>query len=100
MATLTYRTYDTAVSVANGPKLSEGLVAIGAVTAQTTDVVDPNGDNKPRYVRIFADADCFVEWNANPTATNDFLNGMPVGAENPEYIYMLANEKIAVIERL
>jgi hypothetical protein len=100
MADLYYAVWDTAAEVANGPVKAEGKVAIGGTSTQSAAVVDPAGGNRSRRVRLFADGPCFVTWGENPTAVSDGTDGRPVGAENPEYVEILANHLIAVIERV
>ena len=97
MATFFFRVYETAAEVAHGDPKQEDVVTIGVSSQQSAPI---HGDKKrQRRVRIFADVDCFVHWGDNPTATNDGLSGMPLGAENPEYISINAGQKFAVIER-
>ena len=98
MATLFFRVHATAGNTALGVKLQENVVTVGAVSAQSAVIV---GDSRrSRKVRLYSDTDCFVEWGANPTATTDGLAGMPVGADNPEWIDVEAGQRLAVIERV
>jgi hypothetical protein len=97
MATLFIRVYEGAAEVAIG-HIQYDTVAIGAGSVQSAVIV---GDKKRhRRVRLFADADCFVADGDNPTATGDGASGMPLGAENPEYVWIYAGQKFAVIERV
>ena len=98
MATLFFRVYETAAEVAAGPKVNEGAVTISGTAAQS-GVMHSTGGNKSRRVRLFADTACFVTWGSNPTALIDGTEGMPLGAENPEYIHINSNEKLSVIAR-
>ena len=78
--------------------LQEEVVAIGAGSLQSNAIT---GDNREmRLVRLFCDADCFVTWGANPTATTDGTSGRALGAENPEVFGIFAGNKIAVINRV
>jgi hypothetical protein len=98
---LFYRVYGAAVSVANGPVLAEGKVAIAGTSTQTATVIDPSAGagNRARSVRLFANAACFVTWDENPTALINGSDGQPMGAENPEFVEIKANHKIACIAR-
>ena len=98
MATLFIAVFNSSASVAAGPVLSEQAVTIGGASAQSA-IMDASGSNKSRTVRVMADADCFVTWGEDPTALTDGTGGRPMGAENPEYFYIKADEKIAVITR-
>jgi hypothetical protein len=98
MASLFYRVWDTAAEVANGPVKNENLVAIGGTSAQS-GLIDGAGGNRSRRVRVFADTACFITWGENPTALTDGTEGMPMGADNPEYVEIRADHKIAVIQR-
>lgn len=99
MADLFYTVWDTAAEVANGPVKNENKVAIGGTSTQS-GVIDFLGLNRSRRVRLFAGAACFVTWGENPTAVSDGTEGRALGAENPEYVEILANHKIAVIQRI
>lgn len=99
MATLYYAVWAGASEVALGPVLREEPVTIAGTSTPTADVVDPTGGNRPRRVRVFADVACFVTWGANPVAAADGSDGRPVGAENPEYFDIPADQKLAVIAR-
>ncbi len=99
MADLYYTVWDTAAEVALGPIKNENKVAIGGTSTQS-GLIDSAGGNRSRRVRLFADGNCFVTWGENPTATNDGAGGMPMGSENPEYVWIQADHKIAVIQRV
>ena len=98
MATLFLTVWAGSESVAAGPVLNEQPVSIGGASVQS-GVMDPGGGNRSRTVRVMADTNCFVTWGSNPTAVSDGTEGRPMGAENPEYFFIKADEKIAVIER-
>lgn len=100
MSNLYFTVWDTAAEVANGPVKNEGAIAIAGTSAQSSAVVDATGGNRSRRVRLFAEAACFVTWGDNPTAVSDGTDGRAIGAENPEYVEILANQKIAVIQRV
>lgn len=98
MATLFYCVFDVAGATALGEPLQVGTTAIGASSAQS-DAITGDG-RKRRVVRCHSDADCFVTWGVNPTATIDGTSGIPLGAENPEYFNIEAGHKLAVIQRV
>lgn len=98
MSTLQYTVWDSASAVANGPVVNEQAISFTTPSA-AGGLIDANGGNKPRYVRVCSNADCWVTWGESPVAKTDGTDGRILGAENPEYFYILANEKIAVIER-
>ena len=97
MATLFFRVWESAAEVALGDKIQEDVITIGSGSLQSA-VISGTG-RKRRRVRLFADANCFVTWGENPTALNDGTEGMPMGSENPEYVDIESQHKIAVIER-
>ena len=94
MATLTATVYDSAAEVAMGYPLEELQVAVGGGSLQT-DAITTSGMEVKR-VRLFTDTDCHVAFGDNPTATSA---NFPLGAENPEYVWVKAGDKIAVIAR-
>ena len=85
--------------MAIGDPVVENKVAIGGTSTATTNVLDSSLGNRALYVRLFADTDCFATWNENPTALNDGTDGMPMESGQPEYKWIRADYKIAVIER-
>ena len=96
MATLFISVWDNASQTLLGQPLQETSVAIGAASAQSDAITGSNKET--RLVRVFADADCYVTWGSDPTASS--ADGRPMGAENPEVFGIVAGEKIAVIERV
>lgn len=99
MAKIQYTVWGSAAEVANGPVLNENIFTITGTTAQSPTVIDPNGGNRSRRVRVFADAAAWVTWGSDPTALSDGTGGRMIGAENPEYFDIPADEKIAAITR-
>lgn len=97
MATLYIAVFDGAAEVALGDP-QEMTVTIAAGSTQSAVAAGPV--NRGRRMRLFADADCYVTWGDNPTATNDGTSGRPLGAENPEYFAITTGQKVAVIERI
>ena len=97
MATLFFRVWESAAEVALGDPIQEDVITIGSGSLQSAAII--GSGRKRRRVRLFADANCFVTWNADPTAKNDGTDGMPMASENPEYHDIEAGHIIAVIER-
>lgn len=100
MATLQFTSFWSANETGKGPVLNENVVTIAGTSAQS-GVMDPNGGNKPRSVRVAVDAKCWVTWGADPTALNDGTDGRMMGSDvsTVEYFDIPADHKIAVIER-
>mgnify|MGYP000639799283 CR=1 FL=1 len=98
MATLFICVFEGAASVATGDPIQEEGVNIGATSTQSNAI--SGSGKKRRRVRLYADADCFVTWDSDPTATTDGTSGRPMGADNPEYWDIESGYKIAVIQRL
>ena len=98
MATLFITVFSVAGSTALGDPIQEEAVTIGAGSLKS-NVITGTG-RKRRTVRLFADADCFVTWDSDPTVLADGSNGRPMGSENPEYWDIEAGHEIAVIERV
>jgi hypothetical protein len=97
MATLFVAAFASAAQVAMGPPLQEMTVDIGVGSTQSAVIV--GSGRRHRYVRLFADANCFVTWNANPVAIGDGSDGRPLAANVAEYFNIESGNKIAVIER-
>jgi hypothetical protein len=98
MATLFITVFGDASQTLVGEPAQEMTVTIGAGSLQSAAI--SAGNNKAwKRVRLFADADCFVTWGANPTAVGDGSAGLPMGAENPEVFTIESGQKIAVITR-
>jgi len=97
MATLFIAVWRDAEEVALGDPIQEMVVTV-AGASDVSDVIV--GKNRERNrIRLLTDTNCFVTWGEDPTATNDGLNGRPMGSENPEYFDIEAGYKIAVIQR-
>lgn len=47
-----------------------------------------------RFVRVQADAACFIAYGSNPTAT---ASGIPLAADMPEYFAVSSGNKIAFV---
>lgn len=97
MATLFFSVWANADRTLLDTPLQEGTVTVGAGSLTSDAITGSN--NEVRVVRLFTDTDCFVAWGSSPTAANDGSSGMPLGAENPEVIGVLAGHKLAVIAR-
>ncbi|MDJ0896923.1 MAG: hypothetical protein QNJ92_17395 [Alphaproteobacteria bacterium] len=94
MSTLSCTVYNSASEVALGEPLETLTVSIGATSDQTS-AITTDGMARKR-VRLFAQADCYIAYGENPTASSSTI---PLGAENPEYFDIAAGHKVAVIER-
>jgi hypothetical protein len=97
MASLQFTVFDAAGSTGAGPVLQEGVIAIGATSAQGSEITP--GAVYTRIVRVTADADCWVTWGTSPTALNDGSEGRMFHASQVEYFQVAAGERFAVIER-
>lgn len=99
MSNLYIAAFKDAKEVALGlPALEEKVVyTTSSVQSTVLPVQTPGIDYR---VRIFSDADCFVTWGENPTATIDGTSGRPIGANNPEYFSIKNGHRLAVIERV
>lgn len=74
-----------------------GDVTVQKVTIAGTSAATTNGmQNTTRYVRLLADATCYVAVATSPTASSDTT---PFGSEIPEYFGIQPGEKVAVITR-
>lgn len=96
MATLGIQVFADAKEVLFDVPIQIMSVSIGGASLQSAAV--SGSKSEIRHCRLFADADCYVLWGADPTA-GDFSDSMPMGAENPEVIGVKAGQKIAVITR-
>lgn len=99
MSNLYIAAFKDAKEVALGlPELEEKVVyTSSSVQSTVLPLQNPAIDYR---VRIFSDADCFVTWGENPTATISGASGRPIGANNPEYFSIKNGHRLAVIERL
>ena len=97
MATLFITAFRQAGSTALGDPTQEEVVDIGVASTNSNAIT---GDRAFRTVRLYADADCFVTWGEDPTATIDGTSGRAVGADNPEYWHIPVGYIIAVIQRV
>lgn len=95
MATLFIAVWEHAGEVALGDPIQETTITITGTSAQSAAIT--GSGNKRKRVRLFTDTNCFVTWNADPTASA--TDGRPMGAENHEYFDIQSEHKIAVITR-
>lgn len=98
MANLQYTVYSDAMATTLGDPIQEGVIAIGATSTQGSAI--SGSGNLRRPVRIFCEANAYVTWGSNPTATTDGTSGRMFGSENPEVVSIVAGDKIAVIQRV
>jgi hypothetical protein len=82
MATLYITVFEGSGNTAQGNPIQYLSAAIGAGSAQS-GAITADG-RKRKTVRLYADADCWVTWGADPTA-GDSTDSIAVGADNPEY---------------
>ena len=97
MATCYFSVWLSNGGVALGPVEQEGAITIGA--GSTQGAVITGASNHQRTVRLFCDSNAFVTWGTDPTAASDGSAGMPMGAENPEYVQVSSGDRFAVIAR-
>jgi hypothetical protein len=72
-------------------------VAIG--TEDQSNAIVSNSTTQIKFVRCWADADCYIAWGADPTADAD--TGLPIGGgHGPEYLEMAVGDKISVIAKV
>ena len=99
MSNLYITTFGEAVEVAMGPPVQRKVLIYTTSSVQSDLLITPSAGRKITLrVRLFSDADCFVTWGDNPTAT-DGTDSLPMGANNPEYFSIDSGEKIAVVQR-
>ena len=99
MATLFIGVWGDASQTLIGEPVEEIAVTITGTSAQS-DALSQGNNKVMRRVRLYADADCFVTWGADPTALTDGTAGRPLGADNPWTVGIESGQKIAVIERV
>ena len=98
MATLFISVFADANTTTLDKPIQEMVVTVGAGSLKSSAIT---GTGKfVRRVRLFTDTDCFVAWGSDPTAVGDGTAGMPLGAENPEFVGVRTGDFIAVIERV
>ena len=97
MAILYITVFDGADIKVIGRPVQQIAVTYTGTSAASAAIAGPAG--KIRNVRLFSDADCSVEWNADPTAVSDGTAGVALGADNPEVFGIQAGDKIAAITR-
>lgn len=95
MATLYFTVFEGAREVATGDPIQEGAVDIAGTSTQS-DPITGTGRVR-RRVRVCPDANCFVTWGLNPTATIDGSSGRRMVADGAEYFDIEAGHQIAVI---
>ena len=98
MATLFISVWGDATQTLLGKPIQEEAVTISGTSAQSAVIL--GGVNKAmRRVRLYTDTDCFVHWNADPTAETDGTAGRALGADNPWTVGIESGQKVAVISR-
>lgn len=95
MATLYVGVWIDAAQTLIGRPIQNMAVTIPGTSAVITA---PANGKARRRVRLYADADCFVKWGTDPSAT-DGTDSIPLGADNPESFDIETGDKISVISR-
>lgn len=67
---------------------------VQAVTFSTT-TQSAAFSNETRFVRLWSDTACFVEFGVNPTANN--ANDTPLAASTAEFFGVTPGQKVAVV---
>lgn len=96
MAILSIREYEHLALLAGGgipvgqePRIAAHSVAIGGASQQSAAFGE-----RAKFVRLFCDVACSVEFGSNPTAT---ATTCPMAAGQTEYFGVAAGTKVAVI---
>ena len=102
MTILFITVFEGANATALGDPIQEEKVAIGAGSLKSAVITatGASATNVRRVVRLYAIADCFVTWGADPTAVTDGTDGRAIGADSPEYFDIQAGHFVAVITRV
>ncbi len=99
MALLQITVFPDAMEVPLGVPAMEEAVTFAGVSVQSSALPQVNNKVWVHRVRVIADADCWVTWGDDPTATTDGSSGRMVAAEAAEYFAISSGKKIAVIAR-
>jgi len=100
MSTLGFTVWDDAQQTAIGQPVQEGTISYTSSSVQGDVIVSADAGSaskRLKRVRIICDADSWVTWGENPTASSS--DGRFLGASNPEYFGITAGHRIAVIEK-
>jgi hypothetical protein len=99
MANVYFATYATAADVAHGRPHQFGAITIdGAASASISAPAGFPANHRCR-VRLLADGKCFVDWGDTPNPQGDGSIGIPLGAENPEYVEVQAGHALKAVTR-
>ena len=71
------------------------FVATEDINASAASAQSAAFDGATRFIRILSDANVRVRFGSNPTAV---ATDMPVRANSPEFVAVVAGDRIAVIE--
>lgn len=77
-----------AVPVPQEPAVAEQKVAFSTATASAAF------DSGTKFVKLTADADCHVEFGADPTAA---VTNQPLKANTPQFFGVVAGQKVSAI---
>ena len=72
----------------------ENVTAIQAVSFTTT-AASAAFHKSTKYVRVYSDADCFIDYGTAPVATTGHI---PMAADSPEYFGVASTKKIAAYD--
>lgn len=72
----------------------ENVLAIQAVPF-TTAAASAALNAKTKYVRLYSDADCFVDYGSSPVATTSHI---PMAADSPEYFGVAGGKKFSAYD--
>lgn len=84
-----------AIGAASTQSAAFGTGMIGSYNADGTPITTPN---QTQHVRLVATSACWVAFGSNPTAAASTSPSIYLPAGTPEYFWVVAGEKIAVIQ--
>lgn len=97
MADVFITVFEGAAEVATGdPTQFTNAVIDGADSAAI--VTTGSMSNKRVRCRLYADADCWVQWGASPSATDE-SDSIALGADNPEYFDIQSGHVVSAVTR-
>ena len=94
MASVFITAWDSADKVAKGAPTDFIVATLGGGASAAL----AGSGRKRKVVRLYADANCFVQWAKVPSAT-DGTDSVPLGANNPEYFDIEVGFAIDAITR-
>ena len=94
MASVFITVWDSAREVALGDPVQYAEAVIGGANSNPI----AGSLKKRKRCRIYANANCWVNWGENPTATGA-TDSLPVASDNPEYLDIEAGHIVTAITR-